>query len=129
MMKKSLITRLLRIRGNTSATAHQGAVEVPLAEREGLDAGSLLDLADSLQRAMAPVQPRTPFIYELRKKLVYRARRRQTAARRTKHTFKIGAAVVGALVSAASIVGAIILVVKTLHERTQARAALQAPQA
>jgi len=77
----------------------------------------LLSLAELLHTHMKPVYPRPAFVHKLRSELVENDRRRMAVARRMRRILTIGAAVLGSVVSIASVVGAIIL----FHSKRQAR--------
>jgi hypothetical protein len=92
-------------------------IELPVKEREQLV--PLLRLADQLQQTMRPVEPSLAFVRSLRDELEKEAQR-QIALRKRKRRFAvIGAAAVGSVVSVASLVGAIVVLVRWLRTRTQ----------
>jgi hypothetical protein len=67
---------------------------------------SLLAVAELVQKALVPVQPSPGFVRSLGKNLVVSTRHgRQALTARTRRAALIGAAVLGSLVSAASVVG------------------------
>lgn len=95
---------------------HSG-IELPVADRDQMM--SLFQLADLLQRTMRPMEPSQPFVRSLRGELEREAQR-QIALRKRKRRFAmIGAAAVGSVVSVASVVGAIVVLVRWLRTRTQ----------
>jgi len=128
-MRQRLIANLLATHADTPIVDPVSAGQIKLSKKEEQEIKPLFELAAKLQETMRPVQPRTPFVKELKNDLMYRARRRLAVNKRKRSIFVIAAAIVGSLVSIASVVGAVVLLVKTIHERTQARAALHAPQA
>ena len=82
----------------------------------------LFQLAERLQQSMQPVQPSAAFVRSLGKELVDNARRRAALTRRLRRALVIGAAALGSIVSIASVVAAIALVVTRLRARAQAQA-------
>jgi len=86
----------------------------------------LFQLAERLQQSMQPVQPSAAFVRSLGRELVDNAKRQIMLTKRLRRAVMIGAAALGSLVSIASVVGAIILVVVRLRARAQART-LHAP--
>lgn len=92
---------------------------LPDAEAESLR--SLMAVAELVQGILTPVQPNPDFVRRLGKSLLVSARRsRQALTARTRRAALIGAAVLGSLASAASIVGVIVYV---LRRRAHLRAA------
>ncbi len=90
----------------------------PLAPNlEGLDDGetlrSLLAVAELVQQTLVPVQPSPSFVRNLGKGLLASARQsRKALTARTRRAALIGAAVLGSMVSVASVVGVIVYVVR-----------------
>ena len=128
-MRQKRIIQLLATHADTLVIDPASAGQICLGKKAELEVGPLFSLAEKLQQTMKPIQPRTPFVRELKNDLAHRAQRRMATNRRMKNVFVIGAAITGALLSVASVVGAIVLLIKTLHQRTQRRALLSAPHA
>jgi len=129
-MREKRITDLLATHADTLIIDPASAGRIHLGKKAELEVRPLFDLAERLQHTMKPVQPRTPFVQELKNDLAHRAQRHMAANKRMKNVFVVGAAVVGSLVSVASVIGAIVLLIKTLHQRTHRRnTALHAPHA
>ena len=128
-MREKRIIELLAAHADTLVIDAPSAGQIRLGKKAELEVQPLFELAETLQQAMKPIQPRTPFVQELKNDLAHRARRRLATNKRMKNVFVIGAAIVGALVSVASVVGAIVLLIKTLHQRTPSGAVLHAPHA
>ncbi len=89
-------------------------VRQPLADELGDESlRSLLAVAELMQGALVPVQPRPSFLRNLGKTLVASVRHsRQALAARTRRAALVGAAVLGSLVSVASVVGVIVYVMR-----------------
>ena len=96
-------------------------LEVTDAERAQLAA--LFRVTDRLRDTMVPVSPSAAFVRSLGRELANTAKHQIAITRRMRRGVLIGAAAVGSLVSIASIVGAIVLVVMRLRARANARAA------
>lgn len=103
----------------------QGGLEddprIDLTDAERAQVASLARLADRLQASMQLVHPSPAFVRSLREELVEEAEHRMTRRKRRQRVAMIGAAVFGSVVSVASVVGAIVVLVKWLRTRTQAR--------
>jgi hypothetical protein len=84
----------------------------------------LFQLAEQLQQGLQPVQPSASFVRSLGKELASSAAHQVILARRMRRGVLIGAAAVGSLVSIASIIGAIVLVVVRLRARAHARTSM-----
>ena len=99
-------------------------LDVTAEERDHLF--PLFQLAEQLQQGMQPVQPSAAFVRSLGRELVDNASSQTALAKRPRRAVVIGAAVMGSLVSIASVVGAVVFVVS----RSRARArTLHAPAA
>jgi len=98
-----------------------------VTEEEHNRLAPLFQLAERLQQSMRPVQPSAAFVRTLGRELVDNARRRIMVTKRLRRAALIGAAALGSLLSIASVVGAIVLVVARLRARAQATRAIQAP--
>jgi hypothetical protein len=96
-------------------------LEITDAERAQL--APLFRVTDRLRDTMIPVSPSAAFVRSLGKELANTAKHQIAITRRMRRGVLIGAAAVGSLVSIASIVGAIVLVVMRLRARAHARAA------
>ena len=100
---------------------HQEAMEqVHVTDSERAQLASLFDLAEHLQESMPPVRPPSGFVHSLSRELSRSAQHQIAAARRLRRGILIGAATVGSLISIASIVGAIILLISHLRSRSRA---------
>lgn len=109
------------------AEGHVGSRRAPqpvaLTDEERDQLTSLVQVADRLQHSMHRVQPSPAFVRSLRGELVEEARRQLARRERRQRVTKIVAAVVGGVVSIASVVGGIVVLVKWLRTRTEARQA------
>jgi hypothetical protein len=100
---------------------HQEAMEqIHVTDSEQAQLASLFDLAKHLQESMPPVRPPSGFVHSLSRELSRSAQHQIAAAKRLRRRILIAAAAVGSLISIASIVGAIILVVSHLRARSRA---------
>lgn len=97
------------------------SLEVTDAERAQL--APLFRVTERLRGTMVPVNPSAAFVRSLGKELANTAKHQIAVTRRMRRGVLIGAAAVGSLVSIASIVGAIVLVVVRLRARAQTRTA------
>ena len=95
--------------------------ELPECDRQELV--SLLRLARHLDSHMPLLQAPSLFSQSLRQELVKEAERRMVRRRRRRRVALIGGAVAGIVVSIASVVGGIVVLVKWLRTRTEARQA------
>ncbi|MBL7063211.1 MAG: hypothetical protein ISS49_03245 [Anaerolineae bacterium] len=110
--------------GLTGGAQVMQRLNVTADERDRLS--SLFQLAERLQQSMQPAVPSAAFVRSLGRELVDNARHQIAPAKRPRRAVVIGAAVLGSLVSIASVVGAIVFVVS----RSRARArTLHAPVA
>lgn len=94
-----------------------------LTEEERDELESLVQLSDCLEARMQPVQASPAFVRSLGQELVEAAEHRIAEQRRRHRIAMIGAAVAGAVVSIASVVGGIVVLIKWLRTRTEARQA------
>jgi hypothetical protein len=93
--------------------------KIELTEEEREHLAPLFQLAERLQQSIRPVRPAPAFARSLGNELVNDARRQLTLRKRTRRVMMIGAAAVGSLVSIASVVGAIIFLIRRLRAQTQ----------
>ena len=104
--------------------ASQGAqVGGELSEEERAELESLAHLADLLSERMQPQRPSPVFVKSLGAELVEAAGRRMTSRARRQRVAVIGAAIAGAAVSVASVVGGFVVLIRWLRTRTAARQA------
>lgn len=90
-------------------------------EEERRELASLIRTATMLRQSMKPVQPSATFVRTLRSELVQAAGQRISRTSRLRRGMMIGTAVVGSVVSLASVVTAVVLLVRHQHaHRTQA---------
>jgi hypothetical protein len=94
-----------------------------MTEEEQHELASLIVVADRLEERMERVQPSATFVQSLRAELVEEARRRTKSRERRHRVAVISAAVAGAAVSIASLVGGVVVLIKWLRTRTEARQA------
>lgn len=94
-------------------------LDINQEDRDELEA--LLRLADHLDRRMKPVRPAPAFVQSLGEELVREAESRMRRRERRHRIAVISAAVAGGIVSVASLVGGIVVLVKWLRTRGGAR--------
>ncbi len=94
---------------------HPHTRHLPAAQRA--DLASLLRLAERLDAHFQPLRPSPAFVRSLGTELVQEARRRQAQRKRRHRIAVISAAVAGGVVSVASLVGGIVVLVKWLRTR------------
>lgn len=100
--------------GHAEALASgRGAWTAPPGRAEDESLRSLLAVAELVQQALVPVQPSPHFVRGLGKSLVASTRQgRRALTARTRRAAMWGAAVLGSLVSVASVVGVVVYVVR-----------------
>ncbi len=94
-----------------------------LTEEERRELESLVRLASHLEARMEPMRPSHAFVESLGEELVEAAERRRAEQKRRHRITVISAAVAGTVVSIASLVGGIVVLVRWLRTRTEARQA------
>jgi len=99
------------------------SAQTNLSEEERGELASLLELADQLDARMVPVRPSPVFVRSLGQELVEGAERRLAKREKRHRIAVISAAVAGSIVSIVSLVGGIVVLVKWLRTRTEARQA------
>ena len=82
----------------------------------------LIQLSERLHQNLKPIQPSAAFVSSLGKELKGQAQRQIAMRKRKRRVLVISAAAVGSVVSIASIVGAILLVIARLRARSQTQA-------
>ena len=95
------------------------AFELSGGDRAELE--SLLTIARSLDERMTPRRPSPAFVRSLGRELVDEAGRRARRREKRRRIAVITAAIAGGLVSIASVVGGIVMLVKWLRTRSDAR--------
>lgn len=94
-----------------------------LTEQERGELESLIEVADRLEAQMQPVRASPAFVRSLGQELVGAAEQRMAERRRRHRIAVISAAIAGGVVSIASVVGGILVLIKWLRTRTEARQA------
>jgi hypothetical protein len=94
-----------------------------LTDEERAELGSLIYIARELEGRMQPVHPSPAFVRSLGAELVEEAGRQMVKRERRHRLAVISAALAGAVVSIASVVGGVVLLIKWLRTRTGARQA------
>jgi len=92
-----------------------------LTGEELAELASLARLADLLSERMQPLRPSPVFVQSLGAELVEAAGRKVKSRERRRRVAVLGAAVAGAAVSMASLVGGVLVLIRWLRTRTAAR--------
>ena len=92
-----------------------------LSAEDRAELASLVKLARALDAKMTPARPSPAFVQSLGRELVDEAARRARQRTKRHRVAVISAAVAGAIVSVASVVGGIVMLVKWLRTRADAR--------
>jgi len=95
--------------------------EINLTDEEHRGLAPLVQLSKRLQRSLKPISPSAAFVRSLGKELTDRAEQQIALTKRLRRAIVIGAAALGSLLSIASVVGAIVLLIARLRTRAQAR--------
>lgn len=98
-------------------------LELDMSREERDELTSLLCLVNRLDARMEPVRPSPAFVESLGEELVREAERRALKREKRHRIAVISAAVAGAIVSIASLVGGVVVLVKWLRTRAEARQA------
>ena len=96
-------------------------VTAELTERQLKDLASLVCLAGHLDDRMQRLRAPGVFTRSLREELVTEAERRIVVRQRRRKIALIGGAVAGGVVSVASLIGGVIVLIRWLRTRTEAR--------
>jgi predicted ATP-dependent protease len=96
--------------------------EINLTDEERRRLAPLVQLSKQLQQNMKPVSPSAAFVRSLGRELTHRAEQQIALTKRLRRAIVIGAAALGSLLSIASVVGAIVLLIARLRARARARA-------
>jgi hypothetical protein len=94
-----------------------------LTDEERAELASLILIADQLEERMQSMHPSPVFVRSLGAELVEEARRQMIKRERRHRVAVIGAAVAGAAVSIASVIGGVVVLIRWLRTRTEARQA------
>ena len=96
-------------------------VEPGISAEENAELTSLLGVAHRLDARMKPLSPSPAFVRSLRHELLGEARRCARRREKRHRIAVISAAIAGAVVSLASLIGGFVVLVKWLRTRTEAR--------
>lgn len=110
-------------RGRQVPSGYEADLREDLTDEERAELESLISVADQLEERMQPLIPSPVFVRSLRAELVEEARRQMIRRERRHRLAVIGATVAGAVVSIASVVGGVVVLIKWLRTRTEARQA------
>jgi hypothetical protein len=110
-------------RGAEAPAGYGFDASVDLTDEERAELASLISIADQLDERMQPVHPSPAFVRSLRADLVEKAKSQMNRRERRHRVAMISAAVAGAVVSIASLAGGVVLLIKWLRTRTEARQA------
>lgn len=122
-MREEKIAEALAIHTERRSVGPVAEQLADLTEEEHDELASLIGVADRLEMRMQPVQASPAFVRSLGQELVGAAEQHIAERRRRHRIAVISAAVAGAVVSIASVVGGIVVLIKWLRTRTEARQA------
>jgi len=122
-MSKKRVTEVLAAHAESLIGLAEHPEQPDLTDRERSEVTPLFQLAERLHANMQPVQPPVAFIRSLKEELVEHARQHVAVTMRVRRSVLIGAAALGSILSVASVVGALLILVPRLRARTQARVA------
>jgi hypothetical protein len=108
-------------RGGLGPVSQGAQVGGELTEEEHTELESLARLADLLTERLQPLRPSSVFVQSLGAELVEAAGRKMKSRERRHRVAVIGAAVAGAAVSVASVVGGVVVLIRWLRTRTATR--------
>lgn len=100
---------------------HAGSSGFDMNDEESAELRSLLELAGRLDARLRPVRPSAAFVKSLREELVREAESRMAKREKRHRIAVISAAVAGGIVSIASLVGGILVLVKYFRTRSDAQ--------
>ncbi|MEA3375523.1 MAG: hypothetical protein U9R72_04925 [Chloroflexota bacterium] len=122
-MKDERIAEALAVHGERRGDRVFADETADLSEEERRELESLIRVAERLERRMQPVDAPPAFVKSLGKELVEAAEQRVSERERRHRITVIGAAVAGAVVSIASVIGGVVVLIRWLRTRTEARQA------
>jgi len=122
-MREDRLAEALAARAPGAGAEVRPEQRADLTEEERSELESLVWLASRLDARMEPIRPSHAFVESLGEELVEAAERRRAEQKRRHRIAVVSAAVAGAVVSIASVVGGIVVLVRWLRTRTDARQA------
>jgi hypothetical protein len=120
-MDERHVVQMLAAHAEGLINRRENMQQIKMMDEEHSRIGPLFQLAERLQQSMQPVQPSATFMRSLGQELVDNAQRQIMLTKRLRRAMLIGAAALGSLLSIASVVGAIVLVITWLRGRAQAQ--------
>jgi hypothetical protein len=121
-MNEERVAEVLAAHADATIGRGKGVQKINLTDEERRRLAPLFQLTEQLQQSMKPIKPSAAFVRSLGKELTVHAERQITLAKRLRRAILIGAAALGSLLSIASVVGAIVLLIARLRAKAQARA-------
>ena len=109
--------------GRAGLAGHGAELGSELTAEENAELASLARLADILTERMRPLRPAPVFVRSLGAELVEAAGRKMKSRQQRHRVAVISAAMAGAAVSIASVVGGVVMLIRWLRTRTAARQA------
>ena len=120
-MNKKLAIKALATHADKLIGRPESTQTIDMTDEERSQLTPLFQIAEQLHQSMPRIQPSAAFIRSLGRELIEQTEYQLALKKRWRRTMVIGAATLGSLVSIASVVGAIVLVVTRLRTRAQAR--------
>jgi hypothetical protein len=121
-MTEQRVVELLAAHADALVGCPQALQRANPSPQEREQVASLFGLAEELKQRLVPVRPAPAFAQSLKRELIEHHSLYATRAERTRRTVVIGAVAAGSVLSLASIVTAIVLVVSRSRSRSGARA-------
>jgi len=121
-MIEQRVVELLAAHGDSLVGRPQALRRANPSPQEREQLAQFFMLAENLKESMPPVAPSPAFVDSLRRELVASSGVYVKRAKRTRRSVLIGAAAVGSVLSIASVVTAIVLMVSRARSRSGARA-------
>lgn len=122
-MTEEQTAELLAVYVDQLISGEETALDVEMTPQEREEIEALFQLSARLQRNLNPVQPSRDFTQALKDDLVEKAQRQIEAQKKRRKVTIIGAAALGSVVSIASLIGAIVLLVKRLKGKSRTQVA------
>lgn len=120
-MSDDRMAEMLALYADSNGVRTCAVPEAVLGEEACSEFESLVELARHLETRMRPVAAPPAFVESLGRELVEEAERRIVLRKRRHRIAMISAAAAGALVSAASVVGGIVMLIRWLRTRSRGR--------
>ena len=122
-MNRKRAAEVLAAHANRLIGRPGGLGQAHMTDQERDQMTDLFRLAERLWKSMPSVRPPQAFVRSLKRELVADAGRQATLPKRARRSILIGAAAVGSVLSVASLVGVIVVLVTRLRARADGRVA------